>query len=95
MIVLLDTSRPPRVLEESGKGYWFEDRETMEQEIRDNQYLENGEHNGNIYGTHLDSIRNVIKEGWLFENKKHGKRFPNNYFTLKVKCVSLIVHHLL
>ncbi|CAO1381367.1 unnamed protein product [Diamesa tonsa] len=61
--VMPHTSRPPRVLEESGKGYWFEDRETMEQEIRDNQFLENGEHNGNIYGTHLDSIRNVIKEG--------------------------------
>ena len=42
----------------------------MEQEIRDNQFLENGEHNGNIYGTHLDSIRNVIKEGWLFENRE-------------------------
>ena len=33
------------------KADWFEDRETKEQEIRDNQFLENGEHNGNIYGT--------------------------------------------
>lgn len=35
----------------------------MEQEIRENKFLEYGEHNGNLYGTHLDSIRNIIKEG--------------------------------
>jgi len=61
--VMPHTSRPPRPLEESGKGYWFMDREDMEQDIRENNFLEYGEHNGNLYGTHLDSIRNVIKEG--------------------------------
>lgn len=35
----------------------------MEEEIRKNHLLEHGEHNGNIYGTHLDSIRDVIKQG--------------------------------
>lgn len=60
---LLDTSRPPRPLEENGKGYWFTEREDMEQEIRENSFLEHGEHNGNLYGTHLDSVRNVVKEG--------------------------------
>lgn len=35
----------------------------MEREIRENNLLESGEHNGNIYGTHLDSIRDVIKQG--------------------------------
>lgn len=35
----------------------------MEVEINENKFLEWGEHNGNLYGTHLDSIRNVIKEG--------------------------------
>lgn len=62
-IHFVDTSRPPRVLEESGKNYWFMDREDMEQEIRDNKFLESGEYNGNLYGTHLDSIRDVIKQG--------------------------------
>lgn len=51
------------MLEESGKNYWFTDRETMDDEIRENQFLEFGEHNGNLYGTHLDSIRDVIKQG--------------------------------
>lgn len=63
MCNITDTSRPPRPLEENGKGYWFVDREDMEQEIHENNFLEHGEHNGNLYGTHLDSIRNVIKDG--------------------------------
>lgn len=63
--LFIDTSRPPRVLEENGKNYWFMDREDMEREIRENKFLENGEYNGNLYGTHLDSIRDVIKQGNL------------------------------
>ena len=58
-----DTSRPPRVLEENGRGYWFIDRETMEEEIREHKFLEYGEHNGHLYGTKLDSIREVIRQG--------------------------------
>lgn len=61
-----DTSRPPRVLEENGKNYWFIDREDMERDINENKLLEYGEYNGNLYGTHLDSIRNVIKQGSQF-----------------------------
>jgi guanylate kinase len=64
---ILDTSRMPRPLEENGKGYWFVDREDMEEEIAENNFLEFGEHNGNLYGTHLDSIRSVIKEGMNVE----------------------------
>lgn len=60
---LLDTSRPPRVLEENGKNYWFMDPEEMEREISKNNFLEHGEYNGNIYGTHMDSIRDIIKQG--------------------------------
>lgn len=61
--VIPHTSRPIRALEENGQGYWFTDRETMEHDIRENRFLEYGEHNANLYGTHLDSIRNVIKSG--------------------------------
>lgn len=35
----------------------------MVEEINANRFLEHGEHNGNLYGTHLDSIRDVIKQG--------------------------------
>ncbi|XP_062546841.1 protein PALS2 isoform X2 [Armigeres subalbatus] len=61
--VLPHTTRQPRPLEESGKAYWFTDRETMEQDIKENSFLEFGEHNGNLYGTHLDSVRDVIRQG--------------------------------
>lgn len=60
---MIDTSRPPRVLEENGKNYWFMDRDDMDNEITRNNFIEHGEHNGNLYGTHLDSIREVIKQG--------------------------------
>lgn len=58
-----DTTRQPRPLEESGKAYWFTERETMEQDIKENNFLEFGEHNGNLYGTHLDSVRDIIRQG--------------------------------
>jgi guanylate kinase len=51
------------VLEENGRGYWFIDRETMEEEIRQHKFLEYGEHNGHLYGSKLDSIRDVIRHG--------------------------------
>ncbi|CAG9768567.1 unnamed protein product [Ceutorhynchus assimilis] len=57
------TTRPQRVLEENGQTYWFNDREQMEEDIRNNKFLEYGEYNGHLYGTHLDSIRDVIKQG--------------------------------
>ncbi|XP_058801836.1 protein PALS2 [Phymastichus coffea] len=57
------TSRPPRVLEENGKSYWFTDREAMERDIREHRYLEYGEHGGNLYGTKLDSVRELIRAG--------------------------------
>ncbi|XP_019767196.2 protein PALS2 [Dendroctonus ponderosae] len=57
------TTRPQRVLEENGQTYWFTDRETMQEEIRNNKFLEYGEYNGHLYGTHLDTIRDVIKQG--------------------------------
>ena len=58
-----DTSRPMRELEEDGMGYWFVSREEMEHDIRDHQFLECGEHNGQLYGTKLDSIRTIIRQG--------------------------------
>ncbi|KAL1123832.1 hypothetical protein AAG570_001603, partial [Ranatra chinensis] len=57
------TSRPPRELEESGKSYWFVSRETMEQNVREHKLLEFGEHNGHLYGTSQETIRDVIHQG--------------------------------
>nr|SVE75020.1 EOG090X032R [Daphnia dolichocephala] len=57
------TSRPMRELEEDGMGYWFVSREEMDHDVRDHQFLEFGEHNNHLYGTKLDSIRAVIRQG--------------------------------
>ncbi|XP_026322129.1 MAGUK p55 subfamily member 6 [Hyposmocoma kahamanoa] len=61
--VVPHTSRPKRPLEEDGLSYWFVSREEMERDAHAGRFLEYGEHNGHLYGTHLDSIRAVIKEG--------------------------------
>ncbi|XP_065356898.1 protein PALS2 [Calliphora vicina] len=61
--VLPHTTRPKRALEENGVSYWFVEREWMEQEIKENRFLEYGENNGNLYGTHVQSIKDVINSG--------------------------------
>ncbi|XP_073825658.1 MAGUK p55 subfamily member vari isoform X1 [Musca autumnalis] len=61
--VIPHTTRPKRALEENGVSYWFVDREWMEQEIKENNFLEYGEHNGNLYGTHIQTIKDVISSG--------------------------------
>jgi guanylate kinase len=35
----------------------------MEWGIKNHEFLEYGEHNGNLYGTKLDSVRAIIDEG--------------------------------
>lgn len=50
-------------MEENGQSYWFVSREEMERDAHAGRFLEYGEHNGHLYGTHLDSIRAVMKEG--------------------------------
>lgn len=58
----------------------------MEQEINENNFLEYGEHNGNLYGTHLDSIRNVIKEG-LSKKLTGNDGSLTNFWILGKMCV--------
>lgn len=62
-IPLPHTSRPIRVGEIDGKHYYFVSREQMEKEIADGKYLEYGEYQGHLYGTKLDTIRDVIRSG--------------------------------
>ena len=61
--VLPHTSRPIREGEVNGRVYHFVHRDIMEREIEDSGYLEWGELQGHLYGTKLDSIRNVIRNG--------------------------------
>lgn len=38
-------------------------REEMEKDIKESRYLENGEYDGNLYGTKIDSIHEVVDAG--------------------------------
>lgn len=58
-----DTSRPPRESEQNGRGYYFVPRDEMDHDIRASKYIEYGEHDGNLYGTKIDTIREVMRSG--------------------------------
>ena len=47
--------------ERDGGGYWFTSREKMNEDIANHKYLEYGEYENHLYGTKLDSIRQVMR----------------------------------
>ncbi|XP_062848452.1 MAGUK p55 subfamily member 6a [Trichomycterus rosablanca] len=58
------TSRRPREEEkEDGQSYGFVSRAEMETDIKAGRYLEHGEYDGNLYGTNIDSIHEVVRAG--------------------------------
>uniref|UniRef100_A0A0A1X4L8 MAGUK p55 subfamily member 6 n=1 Tax=Zeugodacus cucurbitae TaxID=28588 RepID=A0A0A1X4L8_ZEUCU len=61
--VLPHTTRPKRPLEENGDSYYFTNREQMEEQIKQNEFLEYGSYNGHLYGLHLNSVNEVIESG--------------------------------
>jgi hypothetical protein len=79
--------------EDNGVRYWFVDREDMEWGIKNHEFLEYGEHNGNLYGTKLDSVRAIIDEGktWcrFYEPSFPPKIFRTKFFSyLTWDCIS-------
>ncbi|XP_048240911.1 peripheral plasma membrane protein CASK-like isoform X6 [Haliotis rufescens] len=59
------TTRPPRENEEDGKNYHFVTHEKMVADIASNQYLEYGTHEDAMYGTKLETIRQIHKRGLM------------------------------
>ncbi|XP_033911397.3 MAGUK p55 subfamily member 2b isoform X4 [Acipenser ruthenus] len=57
------TSRRAKDDETDGQMYSFASRSEMEQDIKNGRYLEHGEYDGNLYGTKIDSIHEVIEAG--------------------------------
>ncbi|KAL5109129.1 hypothetical protein TcWFU_006778 [Taenia crassiceps] len=58
------TTRHRRHGEVDGRDYHFvKSRSRMESEIQLNRYVEAGEYNGNLYGTHLHSVLKVASTG--------------------------------
>lgn len=59
----LVTSRKPRDDEKDGQAYRFVSRVEMEADVKAGRYLEHGEYEGNLYGTKIDSILEVVQTG--------------------------------
>ena len=58
-----DTTRPPRDHEVDGRDYHFvESREKMEQDIVNHLFIEAGQYNDNLYGTGVQSVREVAEK---------------------------------
>lgn len=57
------TTRPMRPGEADGSDYFFADRDSFEQMIEDDQFLEYAEVFGNYYGTSLKAVQQKLSEG--------------------------------
>ncbi|XP_034720746.1 MAGUK p55 subfamily member 4 [Etheostoma cragini] len=57
------TTRPPKAYEESGREYHFTSREVFDNMAYNNRFLEYGEYKGNLYGTSIASVREVLNSG--------------------------------
>ncbi|CAF3987334.1 unnamed protein product [Rotaria magnacalcarata] len=60
-----DTTRLPKKEEENGKNYFFVTHEEMMRDIANNEYLEYGTHDDAMYGTKLETIRNINRQGLM------------------------------
>ncbi|ESO07930.1 hypothetical protein HELRODRAFT_110223 [Helobdella robusta] len=57
------TTRTPKKDEEHGRTYFFITHEQMMADIAAHKYLEYGTHDDNMYGTKLDTIQHIHKQG--------------------------------
>uniref|UniRef100_A0A8C9S3J4 Discs large MAGUK scaffold protein 1 n=1 Tax=Scleropages formosus TaxID=113540 RepID=A0A8C9S3J4_SCLFO len=61
---LSDTTRPKRDYEVDGRDYHFvTSREQMEKDIQDHKFIEAGQYNNHLYGTSVQSVREVAEKG--------------------------------
>lgn len=58
-----DTTRPKRDYEVDGRDYHFViSREQMEKDIQDHKFIEAGQYNSHLYGTSVQSVREVAEK---------------------------------
>ncbi|XP_030219037.1 discs large homolog 1-like protein isoform X17 [Gadus morhua] len=58
------TTRPKRDYEVDGRDYHFMvSREQMEKDIQDHKFIEAGQYNNHLYGTSVQSVRQVAEKG--------------------------------
>lgn len=60
-----DTTRFPKKDEKNGTNYYFVSHDQMMQDISNNDYLEYGSHEDAMYGTRLETIRQIHAQGMI------------------------------
>lgn len=62
-LLFVDTTRSRRETEAAGRDYHFISRQAFESDIAAGKFIEYGEFEKNLYGTSIDSVRQVINSG--------------------------------
>lgn len=63
LLLLTDTTRPKREYEVDGRDYHFvSSREQMEKDIQSHRFIEAGQYNSHLYGTSVQSVREVAEQ---------------------------------
>ncbi|VDK43237.1 unnamed protein product [Anisakis simplex] len=57
------TSRPPKDNEIDGRDYHFVSKEQMQEDVKNNLFIEAGQFQDNLYGTSIGSVREVAQSG--------------------------------
>ncbi|KAE9553981.1 hypothetical protein FO519_002798 [Halicephalobus sp. NKZ332] len=57
------TSRPARENEVHGRDYYFVSKAEMENDVRNNMFIEAGQFQDNLYGTSINAVREVANSG--------------------------------
>jgi len=85
------TTRMPRVGEEDGRHYHFTNKEKMQEQIKNGEFIETATFSGNLYGTSKRAIEEVQRLGKVcvldidVQGVKQIKRTDLNPFYLFVK----------
>ncbi|XP_034533243.1 peripheral plasma membrane protein CASK-like isoform X2 [Notolabrus celidotus] len=78
------TTRPPKKDEENGKNYYFVTHDQMMQDISNNDYLEYGSHEDAMYGTRLETIRQIHAQGMISILDVEPQTCPLSHQALKI-----------
>uniref|UniRef100_A0A3P9QJ41 Discs large MAGUK scaffold protein 4 n=1 Tax=Poecilia reticulata TaxID=8081 RepID=A0A3P9QJ41_POERE len=67
------TTRPKRDYEVDGRDYHFvSSREQMEKDIQSHRFIEAGQYNSHLYGTSVQSVREVAEKRCVIKVSAHG-----------------------
>lgn len=86
------TTRQPRNGEKNGEDYFFLSREEFERKIKENFFIEYAEVHGNLYGTPINNINDILNKGGklllvidIQGGKSVKEAFPNETILFFIK----------